>query len=262
MFGCQGVEGLHKCRVLYESDSAFAKAINDCGDILKRLVSVPLLSILFSEKDTPKDAERGHGQQTQHWLRQTRFADPALFAFEYAIGRSLIAQGVKPDAVMGVGVGEFVAAAIAGVMSLEDGLRVACQRAKLVETFLPSDTVAVACRVGEKDVEMAISEAGGAAGSTSSVAMSLVYGQKQLVLTGVQSELESVLMKLDIAGRFKYLPDRVGFSSPLLSDVVTPLARIIGGVKLSRPTVKMICPTTGEFCDEQGSFDPNGPAER
>ncbi|CDJ61345.1 AMP-dependent synthetase and ligase, related, partial [Eimeria maxima] len=251
MFGCQGVEGLHKCRVLYDSDPAFAKALNDCGDILKRLVSVPLLSILFSEKDTPKATERGHSQQTHHWLRQTRFADPALFAFEYAIGRSLIAQGVNPDAVMGVGVGEFVAAAIAGVMSLEDGLRVACQRAKLVETFLPADAVAVACRVGEKDVEMAISEAGGAAGSTSSVAMSLVYGQKQLVLTGVQSELESVLMKLDIAGRFKYLPDRLGFSSPLLSDVVTPLARIIGGVKLSRPTVKMICPTTGEFCDEQ-----------
>lgn len=251
MFGSQGVESLQKCRMLYDSDPAFAKALNECGDILKRLVSVPLLSILFSEQDLPRSGERAHGKQSQQWLRQTRFADPALFSFEYAIGRSLISQGVKPDAVMGIGVGEFVAAAIAGVMSLEDGLRVACQRAKLVDTFLPADAVAAACRVGEKDVEMAISDAGGAAGSTSSVAISVVYGQKQLVLSGVQSELESVLMKLDIAGRFKYLPDRLSFSSPLLSDVVTPLARIIGNVKLSRPTIKMICATTGEFCDEQ-----------
>lgn len=251
MFGGQGVDNLQKCRALYYGDQVFAKALNDCGDILKRWVSVPLLSIIFSEQDTPKSAERVHGQQAQQWLRQTRFAEPALFAFEYALGRSLIAQGVKPDAVMGVGVGEFVAAAFAGVMSLEDGLRVACQRAKLVETFLPADTVPVACRVSEKDVEMAISEAGGAAGSTSSVAVSLVYGQKQLVLSGIQAELEAVLMKLDIAGRFKYLPDRVGFSSPLLADVVAPLARIMSGVKLSRPSVRMICATTGEFCDEQ-----------
>ncbi|OEH77881.1 l-aminoadipate-semialdehyde dehydrogenase large [Cyclospora cayetanensis] len=251
MFGSQGVEDLEKCRGLYDGNPVFAKVLNDCGDILKRLVSVPLLSILFSDQDTPRSAERAHGQQPQQWLRQTRFAEPVLFAFEYALGKSLIAQGVKPDAVMGVGVGEFVAAAIAGVMSLEDGLRVACQRAKLVETFLPSDAVAVACRAGEKDVEMAISEAGGVAGSSSSVAMSLIYGQKQLVLSGIQSELESVLMKLDIAGRFKYLQDRVSFSSPLLSDVITPLERIMSGVKLSRPSVRMICATTGEFCDEQ-----------
>lgn len=110
---------------LYESAPAFREALDRCHDLLRDDLEVPLLDILF-----PEDPGGAH-------LDRPTLAQPALFAVQYALTELWRAWGIRPAAVFGHGLGEIVAACTAGVMSLEDALRLVTQRARLQ---LPPDS--------------------------------------------------------------------------------------------------------------------------
>ncbi len=106
-FGCQDAMG-HQ---LYQTQPTFRQAIDQCAEILTSYIDVPLLEILYP---TPKESAL---------LNQSSYAKSALFAFEYALSELWISWGIQPGAVTGDEVGEYVAACVAGVFSLEDGLK-------------------------------------------------------------------------------------------------------------------------------------------
>jgi len=106
-FGCQDAMG-HQ---LYQTQPTFRQAIDQCAEILTSYIDVPLLENLYP---TPKESAL---------LNQSSYANSALFAFEYALSELWISWGIQPGAVTGDEVGEYVAACVAGVFSLEDGLK-------------------------------------------------------------------------------------------------------------------------------------------
>ena len=93
---------------LYETQPKFKADLDRCAAILKGYLERPLLEVIFSDET---------------FLNQTRYTQPALFSFEYALFELWKSWGVEPNAVMGHSVGELVAACVAGVFSLEDGLK-------------------------------------------------------------------------------------------------------------------------------------------
>lgn len=107
-FGCQDAEMGNQ---LYQTQPTFRQAIDQCAEILTSYIDVPLLEILYP---TPKESTL---------LNQPSYAKSALFAFAYALSELWISWGIQPNAVMGDEVGEYVAACVAGVFSLEDGLK-------------------------------------------------------------------------------------------------------------------------------------------
>jgi amino acid adenylation domain-containing protein len=109
---------------LYDREVVFSEAFDACRAILQPLLGGDLLTFL----DPPGGAEEADAA-----LRQTWLAQPALFAVEYALAMQFQSWGVAPTALIGHSVGEFVAATIAGVMSLEDALRVVALRGKLMQ---------------------------------------------------------------------------------------------------------------------------------
>ncbi|XUL85488.1 type I polyketide synthase [Streptomyces galilaeus] len=114
-----GTERPGMAHALYESAPAFREALDRCHELLREHLEVPLLDVLF-----PEDPGAAH-------LGRPTLAQPALFAVQYALTELWRAWGVRPAAVFGHGLGEIVAAHTAGVMSLEDALRLVTQRARM-----------------------------------------------------------------------------------------------------------------------------------
>ena len=105
-------------RQLYETQPVFRAALDRCAKILESCFGSPLLEILFLGST-----------RSSFDIHQTAYTQPALFAFEYALAEMWRSWGIEPHAVLGHSVGEYVAACIAGVFSLEDGLRLIAERA-------------------------------------------------------------------------------------------------------------------------------------
>lgn len=145
-------------RQLYESQPVFRVALEKCDTLLRPHLDKPLLSILFNEKSSVNSDQSSVGSDqssvptahrslpTDHWLYQATYAQPALFALEYALAELWRSWGIAPALVIGHKTGEYVAACIAGVFSLADGLQLAvaagrvrqARRSPLVEPLLAS----------------------------------------------------------------------------------------------------------------------------
>ncbi len=110
-------------RGLYETQPLFRKQIDRCTEILNACLEVPLVSVMLGEGMDPSLLDR------------PLYAEPGLFAFEYSLAALWRSWGILPEVVMGHGLGEYVAACIAGVFSLEDGLQLIAERARLMETL-------------------------------------------------------------------------------------------------------------------------------
>src|SRR5581483_2024826 len=106
----QGSQYAGMGRRLFETQPAFRRALERCDEILRPLLDRSLLSVMYPAA----------GEATP--LDDTAYTQPALFALEYALAELWRSWGVEPSAVMGHSVGEFAAACVAGVFSLEDGL--------------------------------------------------------------------------------------------------------------------------------------------
>ena len=101
----------------------FREALDECQEILREELNQPLLSVLY-----PADGELSP-------IDQTMYTQPALFALEYGLAQLWQSWGIRPNAVMGHSLGEYVAACVAGVFSLRDGLKLVAARARLMQSL-------------------------------------------------------------------------------------------------------------------------------
>ncbi len=106
LFPGQGSQFPGMARALFESEPVFRETVARCADVLDGVLPRPLLEVIF---DTAPDSEQA--------LRDTTFAQPALFAVEMALARLWQSWGIEPDVVLGHSVGQYAAACVAGVFS-------------------------------------------------------------------------------------------------------------------------------------------------
>ncbi|MCW5313076.1 SDR family NAD(P)-dependent oxidoreductase [Nostoc sp. KVJ3] len=138
LFAGQGSEYVNMGRQLYETQPKFREVLQQCDTLLQPHLHKSLLSVIYPEVEE------------ESLLDRTVYEQPAIFALGYAIAQVWQSWGIKPDVVMGHGVGEYVAACVAGVFSLEDGLKLVATQGRLMQQ-LASGGVAefeqVACQV-------------------------------------------------------------------------------------------------------------------
>ena len=141
MFPGQGAQYPGMGQDLYRHEPVFRQHIERCAAVLKPLMSEDLLALLY-----PADVSAEARQR----LMSTIAAQPAIFSVEYALANLWMSWGIKPTAMIGHSIGEFVAAVIAGVFSLDDALKLVAARGRLMQE-LPAGAM-LAVRLPEPEV--------------------------------------------------------------------------------------------------------------
>jgi myxalamid-type polyketide synthase MxaB len=178
---------------------------------------------------------------TDHLLHQTAYTQPALFALEYALAELWRSWGIVPFAVMGHSVGEYVAACVAGVFSLEDGLKLIAARARLMQA-LPQNGTMAAVFANEETVRKAL------LAYQDRVDVAAINGPSNVVLSGEREALYEILSKLASEGiKHKPLAVSHAFHSPLMEPMLDEFERIANEVQYAAPRIPLVSNITGDF---------------
>ncbi|MCX4673505.1 type I polyketide synthase [Streptomyces sp. NBC_01381] len=209
---------------LYDRVPVFRAVLDRCDELLRGRLERPLLSVLF-----PKASEASP-------ISETRYAQPALFAVEYALAETWRSWGVEPAVVLGHSHGEYAAACFAGVLSLEDALRLVHARGELMQQRTEAGTM-VAVMADEATVAELLS------GDT---AIAAVNGPSSTVISGRTSDLRRICDELTGRGiRHRVLDISIASHSPLMAPMVADFEAIARSVRYHPPRIPIVSTVTG-----------------
>ncbi|MEU9836780.1 SDR family NAD(P)-dependent oxidoreductase [Streptosporangium sp. NPDC048047] len=240
-------------RELYAREPAYAAAVDECADLVERHSGVNLRPYFAAERPAAPSAGLaamlgrdgggdGSGDDGRDGaddpLGHAPVAHPFLFTVEYALARLLRHWGITPDLLVGYSLGEYVAACLAGVFSLEDALHVVIERAHLIDAAPAGRMVAVAAP--EAPIRAALSAAG------VEVDVAALNGPSMTVLSGPPAEIEQATAVLTGQGlACRPLRSAHAFHSSLLQPAREKLVAVLETVRRNAPAVTVVSNLTG-----------------
>ena len=236
MFPGQGSQYVNMGRELYENEKIFRQSLDRCAEYLTERLGVDVRKILYpTEPDEPAAAAQ---------LNQTGIAQPALFAVEYAMAQWWMALGIKPAAMVGHSIGEYVAACIAGVFTLEDALTIVAERGRLMQS-LPGGAM------------LAVSVAAAQVPLSGNLSLAAVNSPGQCVISGPTDEivrLEQDLALQSIACR--RLATSHAFHSAMMEPIVAEFERRLRTVTYRPPRIPYLSNLTGTWITAEEAINP------
>jgi acyl transferase domain-containing protein/acyl carrier protein len=248
---------------LYREEATFREAIDTCCSFLKsnfRLDPREALSLDAQPANASRNGRAASGvslqamlgrggranQAANERLKQTALAQPAVFVIEYALAQLLISWGIQSKAMIGYSLGEYVAACLSGVLSLEDALTLVARRAQLIADMPRGAMVAVT--LSEEGVQPFLDE---------QINLAAINGPTTCVLAGPLEAIEQLEERL---AEQWIVTQRVetthAFHSAMLEPLREPLTNLVRGVQLHAPHIPYISNVTGDWITDEQATDP------
>ena len=235
LFTGQGAQYSGMARQLYDREPVFKAAIDQCDAELKE-VADGLVDWLFS--DNPA-----------HDVNQTQHAQVALFAVSYAQAKLFQSWGVTPAAMVGHSIGEYAAAAIAGVLSLADAIRIVAKRGRLMQSMPAGSMLAV--MHNDRDIQELRAQSNG-------LDLAVVNSRSVAVVAGPDDAVEHFAAVLDGLGiRSKKLHTSHAFHSKMMDPILDQFTKSFDGVKLNSPQIPYLSNVSGTWITKEQATDPN-----
>lgn len=239
MFSGQGAQRVNMGEGLYKSEPTFREQVDRCLEILLPLLGFDLREVLYPTEEQIETA--------QQRLTQTAVTQPALFVIEYALAQLWKRWGVQPVAMIGHSLGEYVAACLAGVFSLEDALALVAARGRLMQG-LPAGAM-LAVPFGEEEARLIVRDG--------NLSLASINGARTCVISGALGEVEKLEARLNADGvSSRRLQTSHAFHSTLMEPILDEFAKIVRRAKLQRPAIPYVSNLTGDWIKPDQAIDP------
>ncbi|MBW4500879.1 MAG: SDR family NAD(P)-dependent oxidoreductase [Scytonema hyalinum WJT4-NPBG1] len=239
MFSPQGAQYVNMGRELYQSELTFTEQVDYCAELLKPHLGLDIRHVLY-----PSAAQT---QEATQQLTQTAITQPTLFVIEYALAKLWMEWGVRPEAMIGHSIGEYVAATIAGVFSLEDALALVAKRGRLMQQ-LPKGAM-LSVQLNESEVQLLLGAELSLAGSNAP-STCVVSGPTEAI-----DELQQKLVKKGVGCR--RLHTSHAFHSQMMDPIIDTYTQELQKVKLNPPQIPFVSNVSGTWITTAQACDPN-----
>lgn len=238
MFPGQGAQYVEMGRELYQTEPIFREQVDYCNEILIPILGLDLRTILHPSAEQT--------QQAAKQLTQTHIAQPALFVIEYALAQLWMKWGVRPEAMIGHSIGEYVAACLAGVFSLEDALVIVSKRGQMMQQQPLGAMLAVP--LPEREVIPLLGE---------ELSLAAINAPARCVVSGpipVIDDLQNRLAEQGIDCR--RLHTSHAFHSKMMDSIIDSYTQQLQKVKLNPPKIPFLSNLTGIWITPDQATDP------
>lgn len=239
MFPGQGAQYVNMGKELYQTEPIFWEQVDRCSYLAKLHLGLDLPSLIYpSESEAEAAAEK---------LKQTEITQLALFVIEYALAQLWMSWGIFPQAMIGHSIGEYVAACVAGVMSLEDALALVAARGRLMQQ-LPAGAM-LAVSLPEAELIALLDE---------KLSLAASNAPDLCVVSGTHEAIDAFEDKL-FAKTIDYrrLHTSHAFHSPMMDSILEPFTEEVKKVKLNPPQIPFVSNVTGTWITTEEATDPS-----
>jgi len=227
---------------LYREEPVFRSEIDRCVAVLRRELGFDVREFLLPAPEKAEEAAQR--------MKRTALALPCLFSVEYAMARLLMSWGIRPQALIGHSLGEYVAACLAEVFRLEDVLALLVARGRLLEQ-LPSGAM-LSVPLPEAEARRWIERSGGG------LSIAAVNGPAQCVVSGAMGEVNALAARLEEEEiEFRRVQIAAAGHSPLVEPILEPFLRFLERLDLRPPKLPFISNVTGTWATADEVTDPS-----
>lgn len=228
LFPGQGSQFLQMGKSLYDNESVYKNAVDQCAELLIDDLKLDIREIIFPKTNSVKEEDL---------LKDTRLTQPALFVTEYALSQLWISWGIKPTLLCGHSIGEFVAAHLAGVFNLKDALHLIATRGRLIGG-LPSGSM-VSVRLSENDLKEILPK---------NISIAAINSKHLCVAAGTHKNIEDFTKILES----KEIPNRIlitshAFHSSMMNPILEDFEKEVKKIKLNVPKIPIVSSLSGKW---------------
>ncbi|MFD0339537.1 SDR family NAD(P)-dependent oxidoreductase [Streptomyces sp. NPDC127117] len=228
LFSGQGAQYVGMGRGLYDRYPEFRRHLDECDRLFAEHLGRSIKDIMF-----------GRAPDSEQDINRTLYTQPALFSLEYATARLWMSWGIRPGILLGHSIGEIAAAAVAGLFSTEDAVRLVSVRARLMQSVPTTGGMAAVFAPAEEVAPLLAAHP--------DLGLGAVNSPRQCVISGGSDSLAEVSDTLRERGvDVRQLPVSHAFHSPLMTEVFDAFRTAIADITFHEPQLSFVSNLTGE----------------
>lgn len=234
MFSGQGAQYVHMAAQTYKHETIFRQEVDQCAQLLQPHLGLDIKKIIFPvEADLEK-------------INQTAYTQPALFIVCYALAKQWQAWGVEADTMLGHSIGEYVAATLAGVMTLNDALKIVAERGRLMQS-LPSGSM-LSIGLSAVETQPLLND---------NISIAAINAAKSTVVSGNNEAIEGLKQQLSEQKiEFKQLHTSHAFHSAMMEPILNEFTDLLKTVPLNAPQKPYLSNYSGTWITDAEATDP------